>query len=331
MRHRPLVQRAALLATAVLGGCLTAGCSQLELLRLYNANNGTEVSLSSGLPVTLPFRDADGWVVVKGSVNGGEPIDFVLDTGASILAILASDATAHLPIDLSGAHRMGSDLAAPFGARQDGLDIRIGALTLHDQTVLAIPLETVKCKGPDMPDPPFQGVLGHELFHRFVVEFDYDRQVVVLHDPDTWTVPANATVVDAEISGRQPFVDAQVQPPTGAPYQARLHVDTGAGIDLSLFPQTHDAIRPPAEGKQTSACFVGGLANYRAGSVEVALGGARAVQTPALYSLGQEVIDSGQHGRIGARFLRRHNVVFDYANARMVLLPRAAPRLASAR
>lgn len=331
MRPQSRTSRSAIARIAIAMAAVAAGgCSQLELLRLYNANNGTEASLSAPLPVTLPFREVDGWVLVQGSVNGAAPIDFVLDTGASILAILASGATAHLPLDLSSAHRMGTDLAGPFGARQDGLDISIGPLTLQDQTVLAIPLETVKCKGADMPDPPFQGVLGHELFHRYVVEFDYDRQVVVLHDPGRWTVPEHAIVVPADISGRQPFVEGRVQPPSGAPYTARLHVDTGAGIDVSLFPQANDAIQVPAEGEESSACFVGGLATYRSGTtVDLAIGEAPQVRTPVMYSLGEEVMDTGQHGRIGARFLRRHNVVFDYANERMVLLPRAGTGMAA--
>ena len=325
--HRPA--RITLATAAVLLALTTTGCSQLEVLSLYNANNGTEVTLDAPLPVSLPFRDVDGWVVVQGSINGAAPIDFVLDTGAPIMALLASSATEHLALDMSGARRLGDDVASPFGARQDDLDIRIGPLTLHDHTALAIPAETIKCKGPEQPDPPFQGVLGHDLFHRYVVEFDYDRQRVVLHDPAQWTVPAGATVVPAEIDGRMPFVEATVQPPNGASYTARLHVDTGAGIDLSLFPQANPAIQLPEEGAESTACFVGGLATYRTGApVAVALGGGSAVSTPAMYSTGRETMTGGEHGRLGVRFLRRHNVVFDYANERLVLLPRTNDAIA---
>ena len=310
-----------------------AGCSQLELGRLYFANNGADVRLEQPLPLSIPFRDVDGWVVVQASVNGKEPIDVVLDTGASLLAILDGARTAHLGLDMRAARRLGEegDVAAPFGARQDGLELDFGPFALEDHTALAIPVHTIKCRGADMPDPPFQGVLGHELFHRFVVEFDYDAARVVLHDPKTWQVPDGAWVVPAEISGRQPFVHARIASADGGSYEARLHVDTGAGIDLSLFPQANPAIRVPAEGEESQACFVGGLATYRSGNVSLGLADAPALPTPALYSTGKEVIDAGQHGRIGARFLRRYNVVFDYANERMVLMPRRGVQVAEAR
>lgn len=330
MPQRPVVARPGPLrgVAAVLSVALAtalAGCSQVELARLYVANNGTEARLAQPLPVTLPFRDEDGWIVVQGRVGDSEPVDFVIDTGASMLAILTGPRTEGLPLDLANAHRLGAegDLAAPFAAPQSGLDLAFGPLTLLDQTVLAIPLQSLKCEGEETPDPPFVGVIGHELLHRYVVEVNYDRREVTLHDPGTWTYRGSGTVVPVDISGRQPFVQAQVESPQGARYEARLHVDSGAGIDLSLFPRTHPAIVVPDTGATDGGCFVGGLATYRTGnSVDLRLGDAAAVNTPASYALDKEVIDDGQNGRLGARFLRRYNVVFDYARERMILEPR---------
>jgi hypothetical protein len=322
-RHRlPLARACALLAT----GALLAGCSQIELARLYFANDGTEVRLAQSLPVTLPFHDRDGWIVVPARVGDAPPIDFVIDTGASMLAVLTSPRTAALGFDVSGAKRLGGadDLAAPTAAAQRGLDIDFGPLTLLDQTVLAIPLDSLKCRDR-VPDPPFQGVIGHELFDRYVVEVNYDRGEVVLHDPEHWQYRGAGQVVPADIEGRQPFVQGHVTAPDGSRYPARLHVDSGAGLDLTLFPQTSEAIKVPSGGERGSGCFVGGLAEYQRGS-EVALdfGAAHAAQrTPVQYSLGREVIDDGQNGRLGARFLRRYNVIFDYARERMILEPRA--------
>ena len=75
---------------------------------------------------------------------------------------------------------------------------------------------------------------------------------------------------------------------------------------------------------------MGGLAEYvRGTSVDMKLADAPAVTTPVEYSIGREVIDSGQHGRIGAKFLRRFNLVFDYARERMILEPRAPAALAA--
>ncbi|HET7842879.1 MAG TPA: hypothetical protein VFL14_01915, partial [Xanthomonadales bacterium] len=301
-------------------------CSQIELAQLYYANSNTDVELEQPLPVTLEFREVDGWVLLPASVNGKPQVDFVLDTGASMLALLAGEQSKALDLDMSAAKRLGDadDLAAPTGAPQAGLDIDFGPLTLLDQTALAIPVETIKCSA-EVRDAPFVGVVGHELLSRYVVAIDYDRHEVVLHDPETYEYRGDGRVVHADISGRQPFVDAAVTAPDGAQYTARMHVDSGAGIVASLFPSTNAAIVPPKDGKEKSACFVGGKATYLTGtSVDMSLGGGPAVTTPVEYATGREVIDTGQNGRLGAQFLRNYNVIFDYSRERMILEPRAA-------
>lgn len=298
-------------------------CHQVDLARLYLANNGTDAKLTQPLPLTMPYKDVDGWVLLPARVNGHAPVDFVLDTGASVVALLADRRTAHLGLDMRNVRRLGvaDNLAAPIGARQDGLSIDFGGVTLTDQAALAIPAETLDCKGKGAP-VPFNGVIGHDLFRRFTVEVNRDRGTVTLHDPATYRYAGRGRVVPARIEGRQPFVDARVAPPGGAPYAARLHVDSGAGIDMTLFPGSSAAINAPAVGRVREACFVGGLARYTVGApVQVALAGVAAT-TPVEYAAGREVVASGQNGRLGARFLSRFNVVFDYARERLILEPR---------
>ena len=306
--------------------CMLGACTQIELAKLYFANNGTEVQFSQPLPVTLPYRDVDGWVIVQASVNGSPPVDFVLDTGASLIALLIDEKSAALGIDVSDAKRLGAedDLAAPVGKPVSGLDIDLGPLRFLDQSALAIPMESVMCfESGARRDPPFRGVLGHELFHRYVVEINRDRAVVILHDPESWEYRGAGQIVEANIESRQPYLTVQVQPPQGDAYNARLHVDTGANIFLTLFPVTSDRIVVPEGGVESEACFVGGRATYHSGTnVDLTFGAGTVETAPVEYATGGEVIDSGQNGRLGAKFLERFNVVFDYSREQMILEPR---------
>lgn len=317
--HRPMIGILALATSLSL-----AGCTQVELARLYLANNGTAAEVTKPLPLTLPYKDVDGWVLLPARVNGRASIDFVLDTGASVVALIADQRTTHLDLDMRGVRRLGApdDLAAPVGARQDGLAIDFGGVVLENQTALAIPAESLDCKGEQRRMAPFNGVIGHDLFRRFTVEVNRDKGTVTLHDPDTYHYTGSGRIVSAEIAGRQPFIDARVAPSTGAPYRARLHVDSGAGIDMTLFPGSSPAIKAPPGGRGREACFVGGRATYTTGApVHLGLAGA-AITTPVEYATGREVIAAGQNGRLGARFLARFNVVFDYARERIILEPR---------
>lgn len=302
-------------------------CHQVDLARLYLANNGTKATVNRPLPLTLPYKDVDGWVLLPARVNGRAPVDFVLDTGASVVALLADRRTAHLGLDMRDVRRLGAadDLAAPIGARQDGLSIDLGGVTLADQAALAIPAETLDCQGKGA-SVPFNGVIGHDLFRRFTVEVNRDRGTVTLHDPATFRYAGRGRVVPARIEGRQPFVEARVLPPRGSAYLARLHVDSGAGIDMTLFPGSNAAIKAPSDGRVREACFVGGLARYTEGPpVQVGLADT-VTATPVEYAIGREVVASGQNGRLGARFLARFNVVFDYARERLILEPRQVAR-----
>jgi hypothetical protein len=303
---------------------LATGCDQLALLRLYYANESTETRLDAPLPATLPFRDVDGWILVPAQVGGRGPVDFVLDSGAGMLSLLIGP-DSPLAFDMTQARKLGADddLGAPVAAPQPGLDIDLGPVALLDQTALAIPLDTVKCT-PQTPTPPFVGVLGHELFTRYTVAVNYDRHEVTLHDPDTYQYTGKGQVLPLHFDNRQPFIDATVTSPAGASYPVRLHVDSGANLDLSLFTGSRPEI-VPAGAERGEACFAGGKAEYQRGStVRLSFGDEAGVELPAQYSIGREVRDDGQHGRLGTRFLRRYNVVFDYARERLILEPRAA-------
>jgi hypothetical protein len=331
-RSHPLLQGARLVL-GLLAVLPLAGCSQLDLTRLYLANNGTPAELSRPLPLTLPYRDVDGWILLSASVNGRAPIEFVLDTGASVVALIADERTKHLDLDMRGVRRLGAadDLAAPVGARQDGLAIDFGGVVLRNQAALAIPAATLDCVDEKKKTAPFNGVIGHDLFRRYTIEVNRDRGTVTLHDPDSYRYAGSGQIVPAQISARQPFVNADVKPADGEPYRARLHVDSGAGLDLTLFPGSMPAIREPAEGRVRNACFVGGRATYKVGApVQLDLAGT-ATTTPAEYAVGRDVVASGQNGRLGARFLARFNVVFDYARERIILEPRQSPEAVAAR
>lgn len=320
-RHSPPRAARVLLATLLLAGL--AACTQADMIRLYFANSGTEARLDAPLPVRIPFTEHDGWIVVQASVNGSPPLPFVVDTGAAMLAILTAPDTAALGFDMGGLRHIGGEgVAAITAAEQSGLEIDFGPVALLDQTALAIPMDSVMCSDQVEP-PPFRGVIGHELLGRFVVEVDHARGELVLHDPEAYEYRGDGEVLPIEISARQAYVQSKVRGPDGADYPAKLHVDSGARIHLSLFPQANDAIVVPPGGEETVGCFVGGLARYRQGEpVRLGLGQSAPVDVPVRYSIGEEVIDAGQHGRLGARFLAGYDVVYDFPGERIILEPR---------
>jgi hypothetical protein len=168
-------------------------------------------------------------------------------------------------------------------------------------------------------------VIGHDFFRRFTVEVNRDRGTVVLHHPASFDYRGSGRIVPLEFDGRQIYARAAVTSAASPPYEARLHVDTGASGQLVLIPGSKPEITAPKTGDTKFACFAGGSAAYRVGApVNLDIAGAR-TSSPVHYALGKEVGRSHEDGRIGAPLLARFNVIFDYSRKRMILEPRLAP------
>ena len=52
-----------------------------------------------------------------------------------------------------------------------------------------------------------EGIIGAALFDSFVVEIDYDRMQLRLHDPETYRAPKKSVSVPLTLSHNMPFVD----------------------------------------------------------------------------------------------------------------------------
>lgn len=305
-------------------GLLLAGCGGTQGLQLLAASHYANFEWQGALPITLPTRESNGWILVRGQVNGLNSVEFVLDTGAPITVLLAEPNMAS--IDLSELRRFGgaNDLAAPTGAIQRNVALDFGPLRLVRHTVLAIPAQQIGCRVPGQ-NLPFGGVLGYELYNRFAVEIDRDAGVIRLHDPRHIAKVAQGIALPLEFTDRHPFVMARVQLPDAKFADVKLHLDSGAGSDLTLIPGSHPAITLPASGKDEASCFVGGQTRYRRGEpITLQLGSLPARSVPVNYTLTRDVRWPGQHGRLGARVLSHYNALFDYPGKRIFLRERRA-------
>ncbi|MFT4720744.1 MAG: hypothetical protein ACI9SB_001916, partial [Candidatus Azotimanducaceae bacterium] len=82
------------LAVAVMSGCQVATMVQFSYANA-NADHRWENDARS---TTLPFELIDGHIIVPVSLNGSEPLLFVLDSGAAATVVLESSRTALLPL-----------------------------------------------------------------------------------------------------------------------------------------------------------------------------------------------------------------------------------------
>lgn len=129
-------------------------------------------------PDELPMSIEHGKLHVRGRVNGSKELDLILDTGADIHVVYPSAKDAGVELVFDGeTQNVGTGGATTRPTSSDNR-LELGPLRWNHEPFLFIE------KQADSAD----GIVGFDAFDGKVVEFDWERMRLVLHD----TLPAHA-------------------------------------------------------------------------------------------------------------------------------------------
>jgi len=310
---------------------LISGCQLVDMAKFSYANaRSTHQWSGAQATTTVPFTMIDNHIILPVSVNGSEPLHFVLDSGAGANVIMDSPATRALQLTMYGELQVSGTGTGPDPVAHivPDTEFGLGELRLQGQSVIYLPLDSVPFF-ESSDDVYFDGVIGAPFFSRFVVEVDYDLGVVSFSEPSF----AQARVAELgdsggwqalplQIESGVPYATAQFNAGQGQTIDVKLLVDTGFRGALSLTPVTHDSLQEPRRYFQTvSQGLSGDVAIHVAMSDSLTLASYRIDQLPVGYAIsgGESADDS--NGLLGNELLQQFNLVFDYANERMLLSP----------
>jgi hypothetical protein len=215
------------------------------------------------------------------------------------------------------------------GVGEDTVDVAIGSLesftigaaTLDDPTFFVFPLGPVlAAEGVD-----FDGLIGFEVFKRFVVEIDYARQLLTLIRPDAFEYAGKGVPIPFKFDERTPVVDGAI-----SSVPATFSIDTGSRTTLDLYgpfvdaQNLEDLLEPRLEGI-TGWGVGGGVRSKVAPGATLQLGEVEVKDVIVSFSQQQEgaFADRYTAGNIGAGILKRFTVTFDYGEKIMILEPNA--------
>jgi len=279
--------------------------------------------------VEIPFEFIRDKIMVPVSVNGSEPMSFILDTGAPIAVLKDSELVSALDLNIVGHAQVGG---AGEGATSSvplagDVTFQVGSIEITGGT-MAIGV------GEQLPDFGWDGVIGRPLFKNLVVDLDFANKVLRLYPPEKFAYSGNGSELPLTIEhGSFPYVDTEVSIDGGDAVPATIVIDTGAGHALSLSVGNHNGLDLP---KKTVSSILGwganGVIRGRTGRVtslklgdyvlhDVVAGFPDANGMHALAANGLN--DRERHGILGAKVLKRFRVIFDYTNERMILEPNA--------
>lgn len=286
-----------------------------------------DVTMRGGVHLaSTPMKLEGGALLVDVSINGSAPLPFILDTGGH--AIL-TEATAKM-LGVKGQGKGVSTGSGPGSmaiayARIDSL--ALGEAEIRNQAVLVMPF------GFSFSDrgerKPIAGILGLEVFERFAVTFDYDRERLLLvpFDLGDEPLPGAGTAVPLRFTFDMPVIDGSLDGKPGV-----FGIDTGNSGHLLIFPQwlesngLIDRYRKGyalAGGGGVGGPFVSRISHIESlGIGDLTLRRHVAQLTPPDAGATANVSEAGN---IGQDVLSHFIVHVDYRRGAMYLAPRATP------
>ncbi len=278
--------------------------------------------------VAIPFELISNLVVIPVRVNEGEDLKFILDTGVRTAILTDGMSVEGIPtvndrvISLMGAGDQGEISAYVSSGVSFHLPDGVAA---NGNSILVLKEDYLQLDS--FLGTRIHGILGYELFSRFVVEIDYSRQLVVLHRPDSFRPKRSFQAVPITIQDTKPYLaGAEVVIDDSTRLQTKLMIDTGASHSMMLNQETDARIKVPERhvsgylGRGLSGEIYGHMA--RVDHLNIHGFDLKEVTTsfPERSEFTASVSQRIEHqGNIGGSVLKRFRVIFDYANGKLYL------------
>lgn len=195
--------------------------------------------------VQFPIEIYNNLVVVPIILNNQLPLKFILDTGVRT-SILTEKAYSDI---LNLAYARKYSIAGPGGEKfvdayvtnnvsfdMPGVQGRGHAMLVLDQDYL----ELRNYLGTDV-----HGILGYELFSRFIIEIDYEKKRLTLMLPQRFKEKKKFEWLPISIEDTKPYITVNLDMNDTTSLSAKLLVDSGASHGLFLETGTNPKIKIP--------------------------------------------------------------------------------------
>lgn len=267
----------------------------------------------NGKSTVIPFRLVNNHIYLQVRLNG-RPYEFLFDTGG--LNVITPTVAAELGLKSEGAvQARGTGEKSQEASFTKVARLQVGDATLNDQAFVVIGLESFR----SVEGLPITGIIGYEVFKRFVVVTDYENSKVVLVDPEGFSYRGAGTMVPIRFNDRAPEVDGTIDGLKGA-----FTLDTGARDSLTLstpFVEKNGLVnRYGAKLQAVTGWGVGGPARgwvVRASKLSL---GSVPVDAPVVQlstNRTGSMADAYLAGNVGAGVLKRFNIIWDYGHNRI--------------
>lgn len=215
--------------------------------------------------IDIPIEIHNNLIVVPVILNNRLPLKFIIDTGVRT-AILTQKVYSDI-LNLSYTRKY--SLSGPGGQKLvDAFitsNVTFDMPGVHGQghSMLVLQEDYLELKNSMGTD--VHGILGYELFSRFVVMIDYEAKKMTLMRPENFKPKKSYQALPIRIEDTKPFVELIISVRDSAQMTAKFLVDTGASHGLLIEEDSDKRLRMP--DKNISSILGRGIAGIITGKI----------------------------------------------------------------
>ncbi len=279
--------------------------------------------------IEIPFEYENDLLVVKVVFNGIFPLKFIFDTGAEHTILTRREITDLLAVNYRRKFTLyGADLTTPLTAYlATGISMEVGNLLVNHQNMLV--LEEDYLNFDEFNGIDVHGILGADMFRRFVVTINYPRRTIQLTPANKFKPPKkNWEQYPIEIHRSKPYLNVPISTPgQDIMVATKLLVDSGSSLPLIIYPETVAGLTIP---ENTIPAELGlGLGGYLEGVIgrvgKMEIGQTQLIDVVTSFQSLSISLDSNalnnRNGIIGNKTLEHFHIIIDYINDVFYLKP----------
>ena len=277
--------------------------------------------------VEIPIETHNNLVVVPVVLNGALPLKFILDTGVRT-AILTQKTFSDI-LNLSYSRKY--TISGPGGEQiidayiTNNVSLELPGVTGRGHALLVLGQDYLELR--NYLGTEVHGILGYELFSRFIIEIDYEKKVLTLSLPRRFKKRRRFQSIPIRIEDTKPYVSTSIVLADGTQLTAKLLVDSGASHGLMLEPTSDPRIHVPDStvssviGRGLGGEIVGKVGRIK--SLKLAKYEIKNVianfPDPNSYFDSLKLSATKRNGAIGGEILSRFTVIFNFPKEEMYL------------
>jgi Aspartyl protease/PDZ domain len=277
----------------------------------------------------IPFELQANLIIVPVKINNSDTLHFILDTGVS--SIILTDPKIAKKLDLkpirsikiSGAGE-GLELIAGVSI---GHTIKMGDMVGYRQNIIALENDVLALS--EFVGTPIHGIIGYDIFNRFVVTIDFISLEITLENPEHYNYkPSKGERLPITIEDSKPYLSGIEVIDNEKVTPLKVIIDTGAGHALSVDASRISQVAMPLKtvkaqlGRGLSGIINGSLGRIprmKLGKFELKDIVTSFPDSASVVSKTSPLVE--RQGNIGCELLRRFKVTFNYRDQYIVLKP----------